>query len=328
MKYCFGIDVGGTTIKAGLFDEEGKLLENWAFATICGDNGRHIYDDVAENVLTKCKNFGITLSDVLGVGIDMPGPVYEDGKLGLCNNLGVLGGYPAEELSRRLSGKKAAVLNDANAAAMGEYWFGAGKNYYSACMVTLGTGVGGGLIMNGELMTGSHGAAGEIGHIRVADGEKESCNCGAKGCCEFYASATGIVRVAKRLAASGDPMKPLDPEKPFLYPDSLIAKPGASLTAKDVCDLARSGDELAGKAISFSMEKLAVALAAVTCIMDPEVFIIGGGVSKAFDVLEPLITEKIADLTPVVRDRKRNVVPALLGNDAGIYGAASVILKG
>lgn len=326
MKYLIGIDVGGTATKAGIFKEDGTLIDKWSIDTEIGDNGIHIYDDSTALIREKMEEFSIKQKDVLGVGIDMPGPVYADGHLGKCSNIFITGGYPAEEISRRLSGIKAVAANDANAAAFGEMWQGAGKGYSSVCMVTLGTGVGGGIIMDGEIIAGCHGAAGEIGHIKVEDRETEVCNCGGKGCCEYYASATGLVRVAKRIAANGDPLRPFVPGQEILHPESGISRFGEELTAKDVCDLARDGDACAIEAVDFSMDKLARALGYVSYVADPEVFVIGGGVSKSSDILLPLLNEKIVQYTPLVREKERNVISAKLGNDAGMYGAAALAL--
>lgn len=326
MKYCIGIDVGGTTIKMGLFGEDGSLYDKWWIPTNPGNNGLIIYDDASMSVRRKMEEHSVSMKDILGVGVTMPGPVCSDGKCGYCNNLGISGGYPAAEISKRLDGVKAIATNDANAAALGEMWMGAGKGYSSLCMVTLGTGVGGGIVTAGEIVSGTHGAAGEIGHIKVEDNEKEQCNCGGYGCCEFYASATGIVRVARRMLASGDPLVPADEHSGIMYPESGLALFGNSLTARDVCDLAREGDELAVKVIDFAMDKLSKALSEVIYIVDPEVFIIGGGVSEAGDYITEKIKTGLVRYTSLLRTKERNVVIAKLGNDAGIYGAASLAL--
>lgn len=323
MKYLIGVDVGGTAIKLGFFKEDGTLLGKCTTDTTVGDDGVHIYDDAAALIREKTVELGIEMKDVLGVGIGMPGPVYADGHLGKVSNLFITGGYPAEEISKRLGGVRAVAENDANAAAFGEMWQGAAKGYSSVCMVTLGTGVGGGIIMDGEIISGCRGAAGEIGHILVEPRETEVCNCGAKGCCEQYASATGFVRVAKRVAANGDPLKPYIPGQELMYPDSELGKIFDAITAKDVCDLARKGDELAVKTVEFAMDKLARALASVTYVADPEVFVVGGGVSKSADILLPYLNDRIAEYTPLVKERDRNVIGAMLGNDAGIYGTAA-----
>lgn len=326
MKYLIGIDVGGTAIKIGFFREDGSLIESSVIPTVTGDNGVHIYDDAAALILEKTAALSIEMKDVLGVGIDMPGPIYSDGHLGRCSNIFLTGGYPAEEISRRLGGVRAVAANDANAAAFGEMWQGAGKGYSSVCMVTLGTGVGGGIIMDGEMIAGCHGAAGEIGHIKVEDEETETCNCGGKGCCEFYASATGIVRVAKRILYNGNPLLPYVPGTEPFYPDSRLLLCGEEFTAKDVCDLYREGDEVAVKALEFSMDKLSKSLSYVTYVADPEVFVIGGGVSKSADILLPMINKGIVKYSCLVKETDRNAIMAKLGSDAGMYGAAALAL--
>lgn len=326
MKYCLGIDVGGTTIKMGLFKEDGSLCEKWSIPTTVGENGRFIYDEAAASVRRKMEENSLEMKDILGVGVTMPGPVCSDGKCGYCNNIAVNGGYPAIEISKRLEGVKAVATNDANAAALGEMWMGAGKGYGSLFMATLGTGVGGGFITAGQIVDGIHGAAGEIGHLKVEDNETERCNCGGYGCCEYYASATGMVRVARRLLASGDPLKPAAEDSEILFPDSAMALYGNELTVENICDLAREGDELAVKTLDFAMDKLSRALACVTCVADPEVFIIGGGVSKAGSVIIDRLKEGIVKYSPIVRVKEREVITAELGNDAGIYGAAGLAL--
>ena len=181
-------------------------------------------------------------------------------------------------------------------------------------MVTLGTGVGGGIINEGSIIPGYHGAAGEIGHIRVEDNETEQCNCGGYGCCEYYASATGISRVYKRIRATGDPLKPV--------------KDDEQITAKEICDMAKAGDENALKTIDFAMDKLGKALACVTYVSDPELFVIGGGVSMAGDFVIDKVRENLKKHTPLIKDKERDVVGAKLGSDAGMYGAAGQCIYG
>ena len=333
MKYCFGIDIGGTSIKTGLFTEEGGETGLCSLPARIGGNGTHIYDDAAESVRTMLDEYGISASDVLRVGVAVPGPVYGDGRIGLANNLAIYGGYPAEEISARLGGIKAVTVNDANAAGLGELWAGSGKDCRSLCLVTLGTGVGSAIIIDGKVVTGKHGAGGEIGHICVEPEEKEPCNCGARGCCEFYASATGIVRVAGRMLASGDPMIPVSDGSAngkgrCTGSGSRLEAFGDRLTARDVCDLAKTGDALACRILDFSMDRLARALAAVTLTVDPEVFVIGGGVAAAGSVLTDRIGTGLCRYLPIIRERDHKVRTALLGNKAGMYGAAKLALEG
>ncbi|MDO4437966.1 MAG: ROK family glucokinase [Eubacteriales bacterium] len=312
MKYCIGIDIGGTTIKHGIFTENGELINKYELPTRCGENGKYIFSDIADGIRAKLAELQIELSDVIGAGMGIPGPVLADGYVNVCVNLGISSIYPGQELSRLLDGMEVKVSNDANVAALGELWQGAGKGKSSVCMVTLGTGVGGGIVINGKIVDGALGAGGEIGHICMNPMEEESCNCGGKGCLEQYASATGIARVARRMLASSGQ-------------DSELRK-FENITAKDVCDLAKSGDELAYASLRKSMNLLGLALQHVSMCVDPEVFVIGGGVSKAGEFLTDMIEEEFVRYNKLTKTDYRRVLLAKLGNDAGIYGCAKMVL--
>lgn len=314
MKYCVGVDVGGTTVKIGIFEAEGTLLRKWEIPTRKDGGGKQFIADTAESIGKNLEELAIGREDVLGVGMGVPGPVVANGYVEVCVNLGLSKCYPAKELSEAMDGMKVVLGNDANIAALGEMWQGAGKGHNSLCMVTLGTGVGGGLVNEGHIISGVHGAAGEIGHMHVNDEEPEACNCGGHGCLEQYASATGIVRVAKRkLAATIRP--------------SCMREFGESLTAKDVCDCAKAGDAVALESVRYSMRKLALILSHIALGTDPKVFVIGGGVSKAGSFLTDMIQEYLHDYTRILKDSEDAVVLAELGNDAGIYGAAKLVLE-
>ena len=196
-KYCFGIDVGGTTVKMGLFTTEGELLDKWEIPTRKEDGGAYILNDVAASVEAKLAEKNIAKEDVAGAGIGVPGPTLDTGYVSICVNLGWKDKNPANELSELLSIPVKAG-NDANVAALGEMWKGGGEGYLDVVLLTLGTGVGGGIIIDGHAVVGAHGAGGEIGHITVRNDETETCGCGRKGCLEQYASATGLVRLTKR----------------------------------------------------------------------------------------------------------------------------------
>ena len=198
-QYCFGIDVGGTTIKCGLFDTSGKVLDKWEIKTRVEEGGMHILPDVAESILRKAKDASIPAKDVAGIGIGVPGPVNEKGEIPCAVNLH-WGQKCIEEELRTLSGYPVKAANDANVAALGEMWKGGGEGARNMILVTLGTGVGGGIIVNGRIVAGAHGAGGEIGHACVDPNEEEACNCGGHGCLEQTASATGIARIARREA--------------------------------------------------------------------------------------------------------------------------------
>lgn len=197
MKYIYGVDLGGTTVKMGLFDQEGNMLEKWEIVTRKENNGELILPDIAKAIADKNEEKSIDKSDIIGIGMGVPGPITEDGRVLKCANLG-WGIFSVADELRKLTGvEKIKVGNDANVAALGEQWRGGGRGFDSIVMVTLGTGVGGGIILNGKILTGSNGAAGEIGHLLVNPHEKRTCGCGKKGCLEQYSSATGITRMSK-----------------------------------------------------------------------------------------------------------------------------------
>lgn len=311
-KKCIGVDVGGTTVKIGLFEENGELLRKWEVLTRKEENGRYILSDVAESILAVLKEEEISLDDVIGAGIGVPGPVKRDGHVPVCVNLGWKDRYPARELSDLLSGLPAQCGNDANVAALGEMWKGGGEGFKDLVMITLGTGVGGGIILDEKILTGRHGLAGEIGHIFNRPEETEKCNCGSKGCLEQVASATGIAREARRMMAAA--------EQP-----SVLRQVGEQVTAKDVLDAAKDGDALALEVMETVGHYLGIALSQAALLVDPDIFVIGGGVSKAGQFLIDIIEKHYKEHITISED-----VPILglakLGNDAGIYGAARMVL--
>ena len=312
-KIGIGVDVGGTGIKLGMFREDGSLLKKWDFSTDTSDNGSRILPDIAESIQKNLEESFHGKAELIGVGLGVPGPVQPTGYVEVCVNLHWREMYPARELSELLGGVRVEVGNDANVAALGEAWRGGGEGAANAVLITLGTGVGGGIVMDGEIVTGKHGLAGEIGHIHVRDGETESCNCGAVGCLEQIASATGIVREAKRrLAKEKDRQSGL---RAF----------GDNLTAKDVCDLGREGDALADEIMETVGKYLGETVAMLCMTIDPEIFIIGGGVSRAGAYLLDKVRVYYDRYMKISQNRGR-VVLAELGNDAGIYGAVKLVL--
>ncbi|MBQ7676754.1 MAG: ROK family glucokinase, partial [Lachnospiraceae bacterium] len=271
-EYVFGADLGGTTCKLGLFKSDGSLMEKWEIPTDTSNNGANILRDISEALHAKLTEKGIAEDQVEGVGLGIPGPVNEQGVVNRCVNLG-WGVIPIEKDFANISGFKVKAGNDANVAAMGEAFVGAGKGAESVVMITLGTGVGAGIILDGKIIAGHNGAAGEFGHIKVVDGETETCGCGKCGCLEQYASATGVVRLAKRALASSDKESALRNLK------------DDELTAKDVFDEAKAGDELAKEIIHEFAAILGSALAKLCTIVNPEMIVIGGGVSKAGKII-------------------------------------------
>ena len=312
-EYAFGIDLGGTTAKIGLFTTSGALLEKWEVPTDTSNAGEHILENLAAAILGKMKEQSIDPEQVEGVGIGVPGPVQNASVVPIvCANLG---GWGEQNVSARLSGLldglKVLVGNDANVAALGEIWMGAAKGCSSAVMVTLGTGVGGGVIVNNHVIDGTHGAGGEIGHLTVNRHETAVCGCGKKGCLEQYSSATGVVRCMKKL---------LDEN-----PDTPCVLRGTEFAAKDVFDAARNGDALAAREVDEMSDTLGMALANIASTVDPEAFLVGGGVARAGDVLFTPLNKHFKEYA-FKSCREIPIKQASLGNDAGIYGAVRLIV--
>lgn len=311
-NYAVGIDVGGTTVKVGLFLTDGTLLEKWEVKTSTEDQGKQILPDIAESVRAMLREKKISLSEVEGAGIGVPGAVLADGTVNKCVNLHWDGRMPvAEILSGLLDGIKVKVGNDANVAALGEMWKGGGKGYENVVVAPLGTGIGGGIIVNGQIIPGAFGAAGEIGHLKMSDTETDTCGCGKKGCLEQYASATGIVRMARKLLGSTD------------RPSAL--RQYEELSAKAVFDQAKAGDQVAAELVEEFGKKLGTAFALIACVVDPEVFVIGGGVSRAGQIIIDVV-QKYYKQNAFHASRETKFALAKLGNDAGIYGAVKMIL--
>lgn len=310
MRYCIGVDVGGTSVKLGLFETEGKLLDKWEIPTRKEKHGEQILPDVAASILEKLEERKIRREDVAGVGMGIPAPVDSEGVVQQTANVGW--GYKevTRELSELLDGMRVEAGNDANVAAMGEMWLGAGRGEKNVVMVTLGTGVGGGVIVNGHMIVGQHGAGGEIGHICVNREEEDACGCGLHGCLEQYASATGIAKLARK-ALSGEH------EETVLHGEP---------SAKDVFDAVKAGDALATRIADEFGRYLGAALASLAVVVDPAVFVIGGGVSKAGPVLITFV-EKEFQKRAFFANKDTKIVLAELGNDAGICGAARLILN-
>ena len=312
-NYCFGIDVGGTTVKLGLFSTAGELLDKWEITTRTENFGENNRSDLCEAMESKLAEKEISLDDIEGVGIGLPGPITNDGTVLQCVNLG-WGTFNVEEkLSEMFRGIKVKAGNDANVAALGEAWQGGGKDYDDIVMITLGTGVGGGVIINGKILTGYNGGAGEIGHMHVDDNETDSCNCGRKGCLEQFTSATGVVRLAKRLMNNTDK-------------ETKMREFGENITAKDVFDLAKEGDAGANEVVETMGTYLGTAMSHIAVVVNPQAFIIGGGVSKAGQFLIDAIKDKYRE-TCFAACGDAAVHLATLGNDAGMYGAAAMICK-
>ena len=309
--WCFGIDLGGTSVKCALFQTDGTVEEKWEIKTRVENEGKEILPDIAKTILAKMEEKKIVKEDVAGVGIGIPGPVDENGEIACAVNLH-WGRKNIEKELAELTGLVVKAGNDANVAALGEMWKGGGQGSKNLILVTLGTGVGGGIIVNEKMVTGAHGAGGEIGHASVEMEVEEACNCGNKGCLEQYASATGIARLARRAMASGQ--------------EESVLRSMENVTAKDVFDAYKDGDALAAKVVDQFARYLGNALAIFSCVADPDVIVIGGGVSKAGQVLIDCV-EKYFRQYAFTACKDTKIKLATLGNDAGIYGAAKLILS-
>lgn len=308
-NYCFGIDVGGTTVKCGLFSTVGEVLDKWEIPSRTEDGGKNILPDVAEAILSKIQERGLDKEEIAGVGIGVPGPVDDDGVIACAVNLH-WGRIDIVKEMEALTGLMVKAGNDANVAALGELWKGGGMGYHNMVMLTLGTGVGGGIIVNDRIFAGSQGAAGELGHVHVEDAITDPCNCGNCGCLEQVASATGIVRLAREELEASD--------EPSLLRDGEVS-------AKTVFDAVKQGDSLAIRVAERFGAYLGKAMASFAAVLDPEVFVIGGGVSKAGSILYDYIKKNYLHYAfPTARNVAFKL--AKLGNDAGIYGAAKMVL--
>lgn len=309
MKYGFGIDLGGTTIKLAYFDETGNLLHKWEIPTDTAEAGSHILPDIAAAVNAYIEKESIAREMLIGIGIGVPGPVSPDGTVNQCINLG-WGVFNIEKELSALTGLPVKAGNDATVAALGECWKGGGQGCANMVFVTLGTGVGGGIVIGGNVVHGVHGAGGEIGHMVLNRNEAERCNCGKKGCAEQYCSATGIVRIAKQFLQKSDTPSVLRNIK--------------NLTCKDIFDAGAAKDGPALEILEQVYAYIGEFSANICSVVDPEYVVLGGGVSKAGSPL----------LEGVQRHFRKHAFHgvcgvkfalATLGNDAGTYGAFKMI---
>ena len=310
MKYGFGVDLGGTTVKIAYFDTNGTMLSKWEIPTVTTGGGQQILPDIAASIKSYMEENCVDHSSIVGIGIGVPGPVDGKGVVNKCVNLG-WGVFNIAETLSGLTGFPVKAGNDANVAALGEYWKGGGQGCENMVFATLGTGVGGGIVIDGHLLHGAHGAGGEIGHLVLNRDETEQCGCGKRGCVEQYCSATGIVRMAYKYLASTDAFSSL--------------RILESITCKDIFDAGKAGDEVSLAILDKYYALLGEFLANLCCVVNPEAVVLGGGVSKAGHVLlegtKPYFLKNVFHAASDVRFEL-----ASLGNDAGAYGAFKLAL--
>ena len=310
MRFGFGIDVGGTTVKLAYFDESGKMLDKWEIPTNTDNNGIRVLPDIADSIKDYLQRNSIRKEHIIGIGIGVPGPVSEDGIVNKCVNLG----WDVKDLHGELSALTGFPVkggNDANVAALGECWKGSGNGCKNMVMATLGTGIGGGVVLGGKIIAGVHGAGGEIGHMILNPEETEPCGCGNYGCAEQYCSANGSVRLAKRYLAAHD--------------NAILLRDLRNLRCKDLFDAGDQGDPTALAILDQYYTLLGRFLANICCTIDPEVIVLGGGVSKAG---QPIIdgVAKYFRKYAFHACQETKIVLATLGNDAGAYGAFKLAL--
>ena len=299
MKYGFGIDLGGTTVKIAYFDQTGNMLDKWEIPTVTTNGGEQILPDIASSIRAYIDGNNLNETAILGLGIGVPGPVDSKGVVNKCVNLG-WGVFNIADKLTELTGFPVKAGNDANVAALGEYWKGGGQGCENMVFATLGTGVGGGIVIEGKLLHGAHGSGAEIGHMVLNRNETAVCGCGKRGCVEQYCSATGIVRLAG-LHGMKD------------------------VSCKDIFDAGKAGDPVALAVLDEYYEYLGEFLGTLCSVIDPEIVVLGGGVSKAGDVLltgvEPVFHKYVFHAASNVK-----FALASLGNDAGAYGAFKLAL--
>ena len=310
MKYGFGVDLGGTTVKIAYFDEHGTMLNKWEIPTVTAGGGQQILPDIAASIKGYMDEHDVDPASIVGIGIGVPGPVDGNGVVNKCINLG-WGVFNISEALSKLTGFPVKAGNDANVAALGEYWKGGGQGCNNMVFATPGTGVGGGIVIDGHLLHGAHGSGGEIGHLVLNREETEQCGCGKRGCVEQYCSATGIVRMAYKHLASTDAFSSL--------------RVLESISCKDIFDAGKAGDEVALQILDKYYSLLGEFLANLCCVVNPEAVVLGGGVSKAGKVLiegtKPYFLKNVFHAASNVRFEL-----ASLGNDAGAYGAFKLAL--
>ena len=311
-KYIIGIDLGGRSAKFGLFTEGGELVAKSSIKTRVEDKGKYILEDICDYLDKLVAKHQLTKENLLGIGIGVPGPILNKRVASRAINLGWEEVPVADIIEKRIK-TKVYVENDANVAALGEMWKGAAEGKNNVVLVTLGTGVGGGVIVDGKIISGTNGSAGEIGHIPLFEEELDRvCGCGKRNCLEQVASATGIEYLAQDMLLEFDtdsPLRDLD-----------------MITAKDIFDYAKQADEISLKVVNKFGKYLGRGLAIISAVVDPEVFVIGGGVSHAGDFLLEVL-DVYYKIYAFSSTRDAEITLASPGNDAGMYGAAKLVLE-
>lgn len=309
--YKIGIDIGGMSIKAGIV-ANGEIIQREVKETNQSGGLDNIIDDITElvnNLLAKCE---LDINNIDSIGIGFPGVVTNEGRV-TCVNIGLENTLIVPKLQELLKGTIVRAGNDANVAALAEYVYGSMKGYNSGVMITLGTGIGGGIVIDGKLITGSNGVGAEIGHTMVSTNYYD-CNCGNNGCFETFCSATAIIKYAQKLLQEGRNTIIRDMCKNTLE----------NITAKMIFDAYKENDQVAVEIINRFKKYLAMGIGNIVNFIDPAVISIGGGVSNASDIILDGLSEEVKKHLPLKQTKIGDIVIAKFKNDAGIIGASAL----
>ncbi|AVQ30182.1 MULTISPECIES: ROK family protein [Fusobacterium] len=313
MDYYVGIDLGGTNTKIGLLNIEGDILKSSIIKTLSSEGVDKTMERIWGVIQELAKETNINVEDIKGIGMGIPGPVEEQSIVAFFANFPWGTNVNIKEKLEKITGIETKLDNDANIIALGEAKYGAAKGSKSSVTVALGTGIGGGIYVNGMLISGFKGAGGEIGHMKIVK-EGRLCGCGQRGCFEAYASATGLIREAvSRLTVN---------KQNLLY--TMIEGNIAGLEAKDIFDAAKEGDAFSLDLVDYEAEYLAMGIANILNIINPETIVLGGGVALAGDILLNPLRKKLEKYALPVTLEDLKIVQGILGNEAGIKGAVGL----
>lgn len=313
MDYYVGIDLGGTNTKIGLLNIEGDILKSSIIKTLSSEGVDKTMERIWGVIQELAKEANINIKNVKGIGMGIPGPVEDQSIVAFFANFPWGTNVNVKEKLEKITGIEAKLDNDANIIALGEAKYGAAKGSKSSVTVALGTGIGGGIYVNGMLVSGFKGAGGEIGHMKIVK-DGRVCGCGQKGCFEAYASATGLIREAvSRLTVN---------KQNLLY--TMIEGNIAGLEAKDIFDAAKEGDAFSLDLVDYEAEYLAMGIANILNIINPETIVLGGGVALAGDILLDPLRKKLEKYALPVTLEDLKIVQGILGNEAGIKGAVGL----
>jgi glucokinase len=315
MNYYVGIDLGGTNTKIGILNIEGEIFKSTVIKTLSSEGAERTLTRIWEAAKGLADELQISTEDIKGIGIGIPGPVINQSIVAFFANFPWGENVNIKSMMEKISGIETKLDNDVNIIALGEAKYGAAKGSNTSVTVALGTGIGGGIYIDGKLISGFKGAGGEIGHMKlVKDGKL--CGCGQKGCFEAYASATGLIREAtSRLIVN---------KQNLLY--TMIEGKLDTLEAKDIFDAAREGDEFSLDLVDYEAEYLAMGIGNILNIINPERIVLGGGVAMAGDILMNPMKEKLTKYALGVALKDIEIVQGVLGNEAGIKGAVGLFV--